>query len=132
LHVWVTNRDSRYPVRVWKQWRGDDGSLLAPAQTPGATIEVTIDGTTYTFDCPAGVANPVDCGQVVLPSRPSSIEVTETAVGDEWVPVVPDVSWCSQDWAQECRIDITNWRNGPFTIRVRKSWIDPMWNRCQH
>jgi hypothetical protein len=136
--VTVTNRESRYPVYVSKQWRGDDGSLLDPAQTPGATIEVTIDGTTYTFDCPAGVANPVECGQVVLPSRPSSITVTEPAVGDEWVPVVSDVSWCSQDWAQakrpvhhprqECRIDITNWRNGPFTIRVRMSWFDPMWS----
>jgi|GEM_PF-2028569 len=126
--IWVTNRDSRYPVYVSKEWRGDDGSLLDPGQTPGATIEVTIDGTTYTFDCPAGVANPVDCGQVMLPSRPSSITVTEPAVGDEWVPVVPDVSWCLWRWAEECRIDITNWRNGPFTIRVGKGWIDPMWN----
>jgi hypothetical protein len=126
--VTVTNRDSRYPVYVSKQWRGEDGSLLDPDQTPGATIEVTIDGTTYTFTCPAGVANPVECGQVVLPARPSSITVTEPALGDEWVPVIPDVSWCSQDWAQGCRIDITNWRNGPFTIRVRKSWFDPMWS----
>ncbi|MBO9405773.1 MAG: hypothetical protein J7448_11880, partial [Thermomicrobium sp.] len=47
--VWVTNRDSRYPVHVRKEWRGDNGSLLDPAQTPGATIEVTIDGRTYTF-----------------------------------------------------------------------------------
>jgi hypothetical protein len=126
--VWVTNRDSRYPVRVWKRWRGDDGTLLAPDQTPGATIEVTIDGTTYTFTCREGVDNPVECGQLLLPSRPRSIEVTEPAVGDEWVPVVPDVSWCLWPWAQECRIEITNWRNGPFTIRVSKAWIDPMWN----
>jgi hypothetical protein len=126
--VSVTNRDSRYRVFVSKEWRGDDGSLLDPGQTPGATIEVTIDGTTYTFDCPAGVANPVDCGQVGLPSRPSSIEVTEPAVGDEWVPVVPDVSECLRRWAEECRIQVTNWRNGPFTIRVTKYWVDPMWN----
>ncbi|MBO9405774.1 MAG: hypothetical protein J7448_11885 [Thermomicrobium sp.] len=53
--------------------------------------------------------------------------MTETAVGDEWVPVVQDVSWCSQDWAQECRIYITNWPNRPFTIRVRKRWFYPMW-----
>jgi len=126
--VWVTNRDSRYRVFVSKEWRGDDGSLLGPGQTPGATIEVTIDGTTYTFTCPAGVDNPVECGQVGLPSRPSSITVTEPAVGNDWVPVVPDVDRCLSRWAQECRIDITNWRNGPFTIRVGKGWVDPMWN----
>jgi hypothetical protein len=126
--VTVTNRDSSYPVYVSKQWIGDDGSLLDPAQTPGTTIEVTIDGTTYTFTCPGGVTNPVECGQVLLPSRPSSIEVTEPALGDEWVPVVPDVSWCLWRWAEECRIQITNRRNGPFTIRVSKYWVDPMWN----
>jgi len=126
--VTVTNRDSRYPVYVSKRWRGEDGSLLDPAQTPRATIEVTIDGTPYTFDCPAGVANPVECGQVVLPSRPSSITVTETAVGDEWVPVVSDVRECLRHWAEECRIEITNWRNGPYTIQVWKYWVDLWFN----
>jgi uncharacterized membrane protein YgcG len=124
----LTNRDTGFPVYVSKAWVDEYGSPLDPAQMPDTTIVVTINGTDYTFDCtPAGV-NPVDCGSVVLPSRPTSISVTEPDLGDEWVPVVPDVRECFWDSADECRIEITNWRNGPYTIRVWKYWVDLLWN----
>jgi hypothetical protein len=124
----LTNRDTGFPVYVSKAWVDENGSPLDPAQMPVTTIVVTINGTDYTFDCtPAGV-NPVDCGSVVLPSRPTNISVTEPDLGDEWVPVVPDVSECLSYWAEECRIEITNWRNGPYTIRVWKYWVDLLWN----
>jgi hypothetical protein len=124
----LTNRDTGFPVYVSKRWVDENGSPLDSAPMP-VTIVVTIDGTDYTFDCPRGVANPVDCGSVVLSSRPTiSISVDEPDLGDEWVPVVPDVSDCRSYWAEECRIEITNWRNGPFTIHVWKYWVDLWFN----
>jgi hypothetical protein len=124
----LTNRDTGFPVYVSKAWVDENGSPLDPAEMPATTIVVTIDGTDYTFDCLPGGVNPVDCGSVVLPSRPTSISVTEPDLGDEWVPVVPDVSECLSYSAEECRIEITNWQNGPYTIRVWKYWFDLFWN----
>jgi hypothetical protein len=124
----LTNRDTGFPVYVSKAWVDENGSPLDPAEMPVTTIVVTIDGTDYTFDCLPDGVNPVDCGSVVLPSRPTSISVTEPDLGDEWVPVVPDVSECLSYSAEECRIEITNWQNGPYTIRVWKYWFDLFWN----
>jgi len=124
----LTNRDTGFPVYVSKAWVDENGSPLDPDEMPETTIVVRIDGTHYTFHCLPDGVNPVDCGSVVLPSRPTSISVTEPDLGDEWVPVVPDVSECLSYSAEECRIEITNWRNGPYTIRVWKFWFDLWFN----